>query len=292
LTGRVAIITGASRGIGREIALLFAKEGAKAVVVAAKSTTSTDHLPGSVFTVAEEVNALGSIGVPMKCDVRVDEDIKAMVEETVRRFGRIDILINNAGALWWKNVVDTDMKRYDLINGVNSRGSFACTQACLPHMLRQGYGRIVVMSPPINLNVMAGKVGYFISKYGMTLLAHGLGQEVAGTGVTINALWPATMVESFATINHKLGDRSLWRKASIIADSTLGLVTESNDYTGNALIDEEFLRKRKGVTDFTKYRCDPNVEPPSIASWTNEMTGDVGLISDTLQRAGGLKAKL
>jgi len=288
LNGRVAIITGASRGIGREIALTFARDGARAVVVAAKSTESTPQLPGSIFTVAKEVTELGSEGVPIKCDVRNDKEIEDMVEETVRRFGRIDILINNAGALWWKKMIDTDMKRYDLINQINVRATYACTRACLPHMLRQGFGRVVIMSPPISLHGLDGKVAYFISKFGMTLIAHGLGKELKGTGITVNALWPATMVESFATINHKLGEKSLWRKASIIADSTLGIVTEGNDFTGSALIDEEYLRKYKAMTDFTQYRCDPNVEPPNIAMWSNDLTGDVGLIVDTGQRSAGL----
>lgn len=174
------------------------------------------------------------------------------------------------------------MKRYDLINDINVRGSFAVTRACLPHFLRQGFGRVVVMSPPIDLSIMSGKVAYFISKYGMTMLAHGMGDELRGTGITINALWPATMVESFATINHKLGERALWRKASIIADSTLALVLESSDYTGNAVIDEDYLRERQNVTDFTKYRCDPRVEPPRITKGWN--IGDVGLIQDANQK--------
>eukprot|EP01126_Amoeba_proteus_P034840 TRINITY_DN3491_c0_g1_i10.p1 TRINITY_DN3491_c0_g1~~TRINITY_DN3491_c0_g1_i10.p1 ORF type:complete len:162 (-),score=24.98 TRINITY_DN3491_c0_g1_i10:78-563(-) len=161
-------------------------------------------------------------------------------------------------------------------------------------MLRQGYGRIVVMSPPISIagDSLSGKVAYFISKYGMTLLAHGLGAEVKGSGVTVNALWPATMVESFATINHKLGERSLWRKASILADATLGIVTETNDFTGNSLIDEDYLRTRKGIQDFKQYRCDPDVEPPRITSWGSQVTGDVGLLVDNKQREFGLKSKL
>jgi citronellol/citronellal dehydrogenase len=276
--GRVAIVTGSTRGIGREIALLFARQGCKAVVIAAKTTVDTDQLPGTIYSVAKEVDALGSIGFPWRLDVQDDVSIEEMVTQVVSKFGRIDFLINNAGALWWKKVIDTPMKRYDLINDINARGSFAVTRACLPIFLKQGYGRVVVMSPPIDLTIMSGKVGYFISKYGMTMLAHGLGDELKGTGITINALWPSTMVESFATINHKLGERALWRKASIIADSTLGIVCEDGSFTGHALIDEDYLRQRQGVTCFKKYRCDPNVEPPRIIGWN---VGDVGLISDT-----------
>jgi len=174
---------------------------------------------------------------------------------------RIDILVCNAGALWWKNVLDTPMKRYDLINEINSRATFAFAKACLPYMLKQHYGHIITMSPPIDLNVMKGRVAYFISKYGMTMVAHGLGDEVRGSGVAVNALWPRTLVESYATINHEMGSRSSWRKATIISDAVMEIVQEDpTTFTANALIDEVYLRS-KGVSDFTKYRCDPNVEP-------------------------------
>jgi citronellol/citronellal dehydrogenase len=160
------------------------------------------------------VEALGVKALPVQLDVRDDASIQAMVKAVIDKFGRydptncqliilrIDILVNNAGALWWKKVIETPMKRYvryyfsisyiclkDLINGINSRGSFACTQAVLPYMLKQGHGKIIVMSPPIDLKMLPGKVGYCISKFGMTMLAHGLAEEVQGTGVSINALW-------------------------------------------------------------------------------------------------------
>jgi len=223
---------------------------------------------------------LGAKALPIKLDVRDDTSIENMVEETMKKFGRIDILINNAGALWWKKLIDTPMKRYDLINQINSRGSFACTKAVLPHMLKQKYGHIIVMSPPIDLRSMSGKIAYCISKFGMTMLAHGLAEEVQGQGISINAVWPATMVESYATINFNLGEKSLWRKASIISDTCLHLCSRdpNNPKTpnGKALIDEDYLRS-VGVTDFTIYRCDPNVEPPRI---TTSDIPDVGLVSE------------
>ena len=186
-----------------------------------------------------------------------------MVDVVMERYGRVDIAVANAGALWWKDVIDTPMAKYDLINDINSRGAFALARACLPHMLKQGYGRIITMSPPIDLKMLKGKVAYSISKFGMSLLAMGLAEEVSGTGVTSNALWPATMIESFATKNFGMGTPDMWRKASIIADATLG-ICEHGEVTGQTLIDEEFLRETCGVKDFTKYRYNPDVEPPRI----------------------------
>jgi citronellol/citronellal dehydrogenase len=156
------------------------------------------------------------------------------------------------------------MKRYDLINQINSRAAFACTRAALPHLLAGDGGHVLVYSPPIDLAALPGKVAYCISKFGMTMLAHGLAAEQAGQKFSINALWPVTAVESAATINFQLGGPWMWRKPEIIADATLEVVkTPPGELTGQALLDEDFLRG-KGVTDFVQYRCDPNQEPPRI----------------------------
>lgn len=274
LSGKVAIITGASRGIGRAVALAFAKEGAD-IVVAAKTDAENPKLPGTIFTVAKEIEALGVRALPLKVDVRDDEQVEAMATQTMAHFGRIDILVNNAGALWWQPLLDTPMKRYDLINGINSRGAFACTKACLPHMLAGGFGHILVYSPPVDLSALPGKIAYCISKFGMTMLAHGLAAEMEGKPISINALWPVTAIESYATINFQLGGPFMWRKAEILADASLAIVqTPPGQLTGQALLDEDYLRTL-GVTDFAKYRCDPNSEPPRL------MTGQlpqVGLV--------------
>jgi citronellol/citronellal dehydrogenase len=263
LAGKVAIITGASRGIGREVALTLARAGAD-IVVAAKSDAENPKIPGTIFSVAKEVEALGRRALPVKVDVRDDATIQHMVQETMLVFGRIDILVNNAGALWWMPVADTPMKRFDLVMGVNARASFACTQAVLPHMMAGGGGHVLVYSPPIDLSVLPNKVAYCISKFGMTMLAQGMAGEMAGKPFSINALWPRTAVESYATINFQLGGPAVWRKPAIIADATLAIVSEKpGTTTGQALYDEDFLRSR-GVTDFVKYRCDPSSEPPHI----------------------------
>ena len=263
LANRVAIITGASRGIGRVVALTLARAGAD-IVVAAKTDEPNPKLPGTIHTVAREIEALGRRALPIKLDVRDDEAIEAMAQKTRDTFGRIDILINNAGALWWQPVLETPMKRYDLIHGINSRAAFACTRAVLPTMLEGGFGHVLCYSPPISLEALPGKVGYCISKFGMTMLAHGLGAEMAGKPFSINALWPVTAVESQATINFGLGGPAMWRKPEILADATLAIVSKPpGQLTGQALLDEDLLRS-EGVTDFVQYRCDPAHEPPHI----------------------------
>jgi len=265
LAGKVAIVTGASRGIGRVLALTFAREGAN-VVVAAKSEAETARLPGTIYSVAREVEALGVRALPIKVDVRQQPDIEAMVAETVQQFGRIDILINNAGALWWQDVADTPMFRFDLMHEINVRASFAASQAVLPAMTAAGGGHIMVCSPPIDLSVLPHKTGYLISKYGMTMLALGLAEEVRERNIAVNALWPVTLIESQATINFNIGGPKLWRKAEIVADAALEVVTSPlMSVTGRALLDEDFLRER-GVTDFNKYRCDPEHEPPRLTA--------------------------
>lgn len=260
LQGRVAIITGASRGIGREIALTLASAGAD-IVVAAKSTTEKPNLPGTIYSVAQEVRERGSRALAVKCDVRKEEDVRNMVKGAVEAFSRVDYLICNSGALWWRNVEDTPMDRYDLVHEVNVRGSFMCTRECLKVMKKQKFGRIIVMSPPIELRWLTGHVAYCISKYGMTMLAMGLAKEVEEHDIGINALWPATLIESFATKNFRIGDEKQWRKATILADCVLKMLQEpANKLSGQALIDEEYLRSR-GETNLKKYRCVESVEP-------------------------------
>ena len=266
LKDRVAIITGASRGIGRAIALGLANTGCH-VVIAAKSTTPTEKQPGSIFTVAAEVEALGAQALPLKVDVRDADQIDSMAAKTLDRFGRIDLLVNNAGALYWESVLDTPPKRFDLVMGVNARAAFLCCRAVLPAMVRQRWGHIVNMSPPLDLSILPGRVAYGISKLGMTLLTFGLAEEVRQHNVAVNSLWPVTIIESQASINHRLGTPEMWRKPDILVDCVLRLaVKEPSAMTGQALLDEDFLRAG-GVTDFSAYACVPGSQPPRL-SWT------------------------
>jgi citronellol/citronellal dehydrogenase len=265
LQGRVAIITGASRGIGRALALGLARAGCH-IVIAAKSTNSTEKLPGSIFSVAEEVEALGVQALPIQVDVRDAEQIEGMAARALERFGRIDILINNAGALHWKSLLETPAKRFDLVMDVNVRAAFLCCRAVLPAMMRQRWGHIVNMSPPIDLAMVPGRIAYAISKLGMTLLTHGLAEETRPHNTAVNSLWPVTIIESQASINHALGKPEMWRKPDILVDCVLQLAQkEPGEMTGQALLDEDFLRA-EGMTDFSRYACVPGTQPPRL-SW-------------------------
>jgi citronellol/citronellal dehydrogenase len=244
LKGRVAIITGASRGIGRCFALRFATEGAH-VVVAAKSETSTEKLPGSIYSVAEEIEKLGGTALPIKVDVRSEDDIKTMIERTMEKFGRIDILVNNAGALWWQPFLQTPPKRYDLMWEINLRAPYLCIYHCLPHMIAGGWGHIINCSPPISTKANPGYVCYMTTKMGMTRLAIGVAGEHKKDNIAANALWPATPIESQATINWGFGKREQWRSPDILCDAAMEILkTEPKELTGRQLIDEEFLKER------------------------------------------------
>ena len=270
---KVAIITGATRGIGRALAHGLAKNG-YSIVVAGKTMKDNKNLPGTIYSVAEEVENFGVIGSPMRADLRNYEDIEKIVRFTQSKFGRLDLLINNAGALFWKPVSETDIKKYDLINNINSRATFHLSRLCLPLMKETG-GHIINQSPPLLsgdiLNqTLKGKTAYMISKWGMTLGALGIAEEYRGTGIACNTIWPMTPIESYAVKNNNLGNEKMWRKPDIIVDSVLEIIKEDPKvFTGNQLIDEVYLRE-KGVTDFSKYQCVPGFEPPKLME-INEM---------------------
>lgn len=250
---KVAFITGASRGIGKACALKLAREGWD-IVVAAKTAEPNPRLPGTIYTAAKEIGEFGTNVLPVQCNVIDTDSIAEAVNKTLDEFGRIDAVINNAGALWWEPMDKTPMRRFDLVMNVNARGAFAVTSAFLPKMIEQDSGHAIMMSPPIDLRMVPGRIAYSISKYGMTMIAQGLAEEMKGTGIRATALWPKTLVESSATINHHLGEPSQWRKADILADATYEILQRPDETNGKALIDEEFLRSI-GVTDFDQYAC-------------------------------------
>ncbi|HTJ84631.1 MAG TPA: SDR family oxidoreductase [Polyangiaceae bacterium] len=262
LKDRVVFITGASRGIGRACALACAREGANVVIAAKTDVQDNPKLPGTIHDVAREVEALGRKALPIKLDVRDADLCDDAVKKAIAHFGRVDALVNNAGALFWADVVDTPVKRFDLMLGINVRAAFSLSHAVLPHMLERKYGHIIMMSPPVDANAVAGHGAYSVTKFGMTMIAQAIAEEHEGQNVTAHALWPATAVESYATMNFGLGGPEIWRKADIIADATVALLAkEPNARKGKAWIDEDLLRE-EGVTDFTKYQCVPGHEPP------------------------------
>lgn len=261
LSNKVALITGASRGIGRQVALTLAGEGAS-VVVAAKTERPKSSLPGTIHETVSMIEAAEGKALAVRCDVRKDEDLANLMNTTIETFGRLDILIHNAGALWWADVAETPVKRFDLVMEVNVRAAFVLTQLGIPHLTASGAGQVLVYSPPIELAALPGHTAYLISKFGMTMLALGLAGELRGGNVAANSLWPVTAIETAATINFGIGGPAIWRKPTIMADATLEIVTTpSGELTGQQLLDEDFLRTR-GWTDFTRYRSDPDHEPP------------------------------
>jgi citronellol/citronellal dehydrogenase len=264
LKDRVAIVTGGSRGIGAVVATSLAKEGCH-VVIAAKTDTEGGKLPGTIHDTARAVEALGRKALPIKCNVREADEIRAMVDRTLETFGRVDILINNAGAINWSDVPDTPANKFDLMMGVNARAAFLCSAAVIPSMQKQKWGHIVMMSPPIRYGKLSGKVAYLLSKMGMTFVAKGIAQEQAEHNIAANALWPVTAVESQATIHFQMGDPSQWRKPEVVADATVEICcTEPSKLTGQELYDEDVLR-RVGITDFAKYQCVPGSEPMPLS---------------------------
>lgn len=264
--GKVAIVTGASRGIGRAIAVALGREGAS-VVVASKTDQPDPRLPGTIHETAAEVEAAGGKALPFKVDVRFEGQVLAMVEAATDTFGRIDVLINNAGALFLGNVDETPIKRFDLVMAVNARAAFLCSQAVLPAMRRQGGGHILMMSPPISTAPQPGKAAYSVSKFGMTLIALSLAEELRDAGIAVNALWPVTAVESQAVRHFGLGNEAQWRKPEIMVDAALALLArEPATCTGHAYLDEDVLRE-EGVTDFSPYSLVPGTSPPPLSAF-------------------------
>jgi citronellol/citronellal dehydrogenase len=249
LAGRVAIVTGSSRGIGRAMVLRLAREGA-GVVVTGKSESGTDRLPGSIHTVAQEVEQAGGTALPIRVDVRYEDEVKAMVDQTVEKFGRVDILVNNAGALWWQPVLQTPPKRYDLMWEINVRAAYLCAYYALPHMVQQHWGHIINCSPPITTEPSPGHVAYMTTKMGMTRMAIGIAAEHERDGIASNSLWPVTIIESLASINWGLGDRSQWRSPEILCDAMMEILrSEPPSLTGQQILDEPFLRSRGWTQD-------------------------------------------
>ncbi|HOZ47614.1 MAG TPA: SDR family oxidoreductase [Candidatus Hydrogenedentes bacterium] len=268
--GKVAFITGATRGVGKACALKLASHGWD-IAVAARSIQEDPRTPGTIFSAAEEIGQHGTKVLPVECNVVDLDSIEGAVAATLDTFGRIDAVVNNAGALWWRPVEDTPMKRFDLVMNVNVRGAFAVTSGFLPIMKQQNSGHVIFMSPPIDLAIVPGHVAYAISKFGMTMTAMGLAGEFEGTGISATALWPRTIIESYATINFHMGLPSMWRKPDILADALYEILQRPEETRGKALLDEDFLRSI-GYTDFDQYKCEPDGQPLELTSGIMRMS--------------------
>ena len=259
LRGKTLFITGASRGIGLAIALRAARDGAN-VAIAAKSSVPNPKLPGTIHSAAAAVDAAGGRGLALKCDIREEAEVLAAVDATVARFGGIDILVNNASAIWLRGTLDTPMKRFDLMNQVNARGSFLCAQACLPHLLKAANPHILTLAPPPSLapKWWGPHTGYTLAKMGMSFVTLGLAAEFGPQGVAVNALWPRTIIATDALNMIPGVDITRCRKPEIMADAAQAvLVRPARGFSGEFLLDDDVLRAA-GVNDFTHYAVDPS----------------------------------
>ena len=262
LQGKTLFITGASRGIGKAIALRAAQEGAN-IVIAAKTAEPHPKLPGTIHTAAEEVEAAGGKALACVVDIRFEEAVQGAVDQAVETFGGIDILINNASAISLTPTLDTTMKRFDLMHGVNTRGTFLCSKICLPHLHQADNPHILNLSPPLNLDPrwFGPHLAYTMAKYGMSLCVLGLAEEQKEAGVAVNALWPRTAIATAAVQNLLGGDALVQRsrKPEIVADAAIAILKRDSSFTGNFCIDDEILAE-EGVTDFDAYAVDPSME--------------------------------
>ncbi len=256
-------VSGGSRGIGLAIAVRAAKDGAN-VIIAAKTAEPDPRIPGTIYTAAEEIEKAGGKALPCIVDIRYEDQVRGAVEKAVEKFGGIDILVNNASAISLTGTLETPMKRYDLMNGINARGTFLCSQVALPHLLKAKNPHILTLSPPLNMlpKWFGNHVAYSIAKYGMSMCVLGMAEEFKEQGVAVNALWPRTAIATAAVKNLLGGDEAIrgCRTAEIMADAAHEiLITESRKLTGQFLIDEDFLKTR-GYKDFEKYAVTPGAE--------------------------------
>jgi citronellol/citronellal dehydrogenase len=261
LQNRTLFITGASRGIGLAIALRAAREGANVAVIA-KTTEPHPKLPGTIFTAAQEIETAGGKALPIACDIRDEDAVVAAVKRTVETFGGIDACINNASAISLTGTLDTDMKRYDLMNSINARGTFVCSKATIPYLAESDNGHILTMSPPLDMQARWFKnhVAYTIAKFGMSMCTLGMAEELKSKRIAVNSLWPLTTIDTAAVRNVLGGDAmaKASRKPDIVADAAIAILKRpASECTGNFFIDEEVL-KAEGVTDFAPYANDPN----------------------------------
>ena len=260
LSGKTLFITGASRGIGLAIALRAARDGAN-VAVASKTADPHPKLPGTIYSAAEEIEKAGGKALPLIVDVRDEANVYAAVEKTVAAFGGIDICVNNASAIQLTGTEATDMKRYDLMNQINARGTYLTSKACIPHLKRAANPHVLMLSPPLDMNPrwFANHVAYTIAKYGMSMCVLGMAEEFRSDGIAFNALWPRTGIATAAIKFALAGDEGMrmCRTVEIMSDAAYAIFNrKAAAFSGNFLIDDTLLYE-EGVRDFDQYRVDP-----------------------------------
>jgi citronellol/citronellal dehydrogenase len=256
LVGKTLFISGASRGIGLAIAVRAARDGANVALIA-KTAEPHPKLEGTVYTAAEEIEKAGGKALPIVGDIRDDQQVADAVAATVEKFGGIDICINNASAINLSGTEAMDMKRYDLMQAINTRGTYVVSKACIPHLKLSENAHVLTLSPPISLQPrwLGGHIGYTIAKYGMSLCTLGMAEEFKGDGIAFNALWPKTLVATAAVQNLLGGDAAMAksRKPEIVADAAYVVLTrDSREYTANLALVEDVLAQ-EGVTDLSQY---------------------------------------
>lgn len=260
LKDKVIFVSGGSRGIGLAMAKRAAQDGAK-LALAAKTAEPHPKLPGTIYTAAEEIVEAGGEALPLICDIRDEDNVRDVVNQTVEHFGGIDICINNASAIQLTNTMDTEMKRYDLMHQINGRGTYMVSRYCLPHLLKAENPHILNLSPPLDMSAkwFAGHTAYTMAKYTMSMCVLGMAEEFKDRGVAVNALWPRTAIQTAAVQNHLGGDAvmKISRTVEIMADAAYEILKkDSKSYTGNFCIDDLVLYEA-GVRDFSKYAQAP-----------------------------------
>ncbi|MBN1800635.1 MAG: NAD(P)-dependent oxidoreductase [Candidatus Lokiarchaeota archaeon] len=263
LKNKVIFITGASRGIGKAIAMRCARDGAKIAVIG-KTSEPHPKLPGTVFTAVEDIKSVGGDAIPCIVDIRFEDQLQQAIDATIKKFGKIDVLVNNASAISLTPTLGTSMKRFDLMFDINVRGTFLCSKLCIPHLKRSDNPHILVLSPPLVMEPtwFASSLAYTMSKFGMSMCVLGLAEEFKRFGIGVNALWPKTTIATSAVKNLLGGETAMKhsRKPEIVADAAYMIITKSSrEFTGNFFIDEDVL-KEGGITEFQKYSFVPEAE--------------------------------
>ena len=253
------LLTGCSRGVGLEIAKALGKDGAN-IAILAKTTEPHPTLPGTIYTAAEEIEAVGGKALPIVCDIRFEDQVQNAVDQAANEFGGIDICINNASAIHLTDTENTPMKRYDLMHNINVRGTFMFSQKCIPYLKNGNNPHILTLSPPIDIarKWFGITLAYTTAKYGMSLVAHGLAEELGKYGIASNCLWPRTSLDT-AAVRNVIGAELIKgsRKPSIYADAAYAVLKrDSKECTGNFFLDQDVLEE-EGVTDFDQYAIDP-----------------------------------